>query len=204
MNTDNTISIQTDRRAAATADSPARDAMVGPQSTLAEVLDHYPGAQRALFQRYHVGGCSSCGFNPAETLADLCQRKQLEVAEVLEHIQNSHEADRRLLISPAELDRRRALAEPLRVVDIRSDEEWDAARIEGAVRLSSASLPQILAEWPRPELVVIYDHRGEQSLDAAAFLIGHGFEQVRCLEGGIDAWSRLLDPQVPRYRLETA
>jgi hypothetical protein len=44
------------------------------QSTLREVLAVYPGAQRALFRRYHLGGCSSCAFRPEETLAELCAR----------------------------------------------------------------------------------------------------------------------------------
>jgi hypothetical protein len=35
---------------------------IGPQSTMQQVLEAYPAAQRALFQSYHVCGCSSCGF----------------------------------------------------------------------------------------------------------------------------------------------
>ena len=50
--------------------------------------------------------------------------------------------------------------------------------------------------------MVIYDHRGQQSLDAAAYFIGQGFGNVRCLRGGIDAWSREVDAKIPRYRLE--
>ena len=36
-----------------------------------QVLEIFPGAQRALFRRYHIGGCSSCGFQPTETLEQL-------------------------------------------------------------------------------------------------------------------------------------
>ena len=36
--------------------------------TMQEILAVFPGAQRAMFSRYHVGGCSSCGFQPTETL----------------------------------------------------------------------------------------------------------------------------------------
>ena len=67
-------------------------------------LEHFPGAQRALFRRYHIGGCSSCGFSPNETLAEVCARNgNLDVAEVLAHIQSSHEQDAKVLISPREL-----------------------------------------------------------------------------------------------------
>ena len=41
---------------------------------MSEVLKEFPGAQRALFRRYHIGGCSSCGFQPTETLAQVCER----------------------------------------------------------------------------------------------------------------------------------
>jgi rhodanese-related sulfurtransferase len=50
--------------------------------------------------------------------------------------------------------------------------------------------------------VVVYCHQGLRSLDAAAYLIGHGFQQVKSLAGGIDAWSTEVDPAVRRYKLE--
>jgi rhodanese-related sulfurtransferase len=39
-------------------------------------------------------------------------------------------------------------------------------------------------------------------LDAAAYFLGHGFENVHCLRGGIDAWSQEIDQTIPRYRVE--
>jgi rhodanese-related sulfurtransferase len=49
--------------------------------------------------------------------------------------------------------------------------------------------------------LVIIDHQGKQGLDAAAYFMGHGLQNVRCLRGGIDAWSQEVDPKVRRYRL---
>ncbi len=69
-----------------------------------DVLAVYPGAQRALFRKYHIGGCSSCGFQPTETLEQVCARNgNLNVEEVLEHIKASHEEDAKIFISPQEL-----------------------------------------------------------------------------------------------------
>jgi len=80
------------------------DATIHPQTPMREVLEIFPGAQRALFRRYHIGGCSSCGFSPDETLAQVCARNgNLDVAEVLAHIQSSREQDAKILISPKEL-----------------------------------------------------------------------------------------------------
>ncbi len=39
---------------------------VTPEMTMEAILEVAPAAQRALFQRYHVGGCNACGFQPEE------------------------------------------------------------------------------------------------------------------------------------------
>ena len=175
---------------------------IGPKSTMQAVLEKFPGAQRALFRRFHIGGCSSCGFAPEETLDDLCRRNNnLCVADVIEHIKNSHEQDARILISPVELGRLREQNPGLRVLDVRTREEHEAVRIEGAVLMSQAIMQEILSHWSRTEVFVVYDHQGKQGLDAAAYFLGHGFENVRCLRGGIDAWAQEVDPNMRRYRL---
>jgi len=49
---------------------------------MSAVLENFPGAQRALFRRYHIGGGSSSGFQPDETLAQVCARNgNLDMAE---------------------------------------------------------------------------------------------------------------------------
>lgn len=174
---------------------------IDKNATMKRVLEVFPGAQRALFRKYHIGGCASCAFQADETLDALCARNSLVVDEVIEHIKTSHEQDEELQINPAELAELRR-AGSVRVVDVRAREEFEATHLEGALLLSQPVMQEILGKWPRTELVVIYDHSGKQSLDAAAYFIGQGFSKVRCLRGGIDAWSRDVDPKIPRYRLE--
>ena len=98
------------------------------------------------------------------------------MAEVIRHIETSHEQDDELEITPAELA---ALlrAGGVRLVDIRSREEFEATHIEGAVLLSQPVMQEILGHWPRADLMVLYDHRGQKSLDAAAYFTGQGFTQ---------------------------
>src|SRR5215469_11335357 len=68
---------------------------------MAELVQEYPGAQRALFRAYHIGGCSSCGFRPEETLAQVCKRNDdLPVDQVIDTIIAGHEADQKMQISP--------------------------------------------------------------------------------------------------------
>ncbi len=178
---------------------------ISPQSKMTDVLAAYPGAQRALFKRYHIGGCASCAFSPAETLEQLCQRNEnLSVAEVLATIQSAHEQDERMHISPHELADKLKQEPGTKLLDIRTREEHDAVKIPGSVRMAQDTMQEILTKWPRESLVVIYDHTGKTALDAAAYFTGQGFKQVRCLRGGIDAWAVEMDKEMPRYRMEAA
>ena len=169
---------------------------------MSDVLAAYPGAQRALFRRYHIGGCSSCGFQPTETLAGVCERNgNLDVAEVIAHIQSSHEQDEKILIGAKELAEWRKQDTALRLVDVRSREEFEAVHIEGSILLSQPVMQQIMAEGTNTRPLVVVDHQGKNGLDAAAYFMGHGLQSVRCLRGGIDAWSQEVDATVRRYKL---
>lgn len=174
-----------------------------PHLTMRELLVHFPGAQRALFRRYHIGGCASCGFQPTETLAEVCARNEnLPVDEVISHILASHEADGRILISPAELAAALKGDAGAKLIDIRTREEFDAVHIEGAIFFTQELMQEILMRWDRTALIALVDHAGARSMDAAAYFAGHGFENVRAVRGGIDAWSQEVDPALPRYDLE--
>ena len=178
---------------------------IDPRITMKELLERYPGAQRALFRRYHIGGCASCGFSPEETLAGVCQRNEnLDVEEVVEHILTSDAADRALQIEPKELADRLAAGETIHLLDIRTREEFNAVKLPGAQLFTQEFMQEILAKWSRTDLVVIYDHQGARSMDASAYFQGHGFENIKSLRGGIDAWSAEVDPKLPRYHLESA
>lgn len=178
---------------------------VTPRSTMQEILEAFPGAQRSLFRRYHIGGCSQCGFQPTETLEQLCQRNgSLNVDEVLASIRASHEQDAKILLEPKELARRLAEDPSVKLLDVRSREEFEAVRIEGSLLMSQPAMQEIMGQWPRTRTFVIVDHQGKQALDAAAYFLGHGFENVRCLRGGIDAWAQEVDSKVPRYRVEAS
>jgi rhodanese-related sulfurtransferase len=178
-------------------------ATIDPNLSMRELLEQFPGAQRALFRRYHIGGCSSCGFSPDETLTGVCARNEnLDVDEVTEHILASDAADRAMQIRPRELSERLAAGETIRLLDIRTREEFDSVKLPDAHLFTQEFMKEILAKWSRTDLLVIYDHQGTRSMDAAAYFQGHGFEKIRSLRGGIDAWSAEVDPTLPRYHLE--
>ena len=171
--------------------------------TMSEVLRAYPGAQRALFARYHIGGCSSCGFQPAETLAAVCARNEnIPVAEAVGHIQASHQSDTSLQISPRDFAALKIASPALTVLDVRTREEHEAVHVPGSQLLTQELIQSLFATADKTQPLVIYDHQGARALDAVAYFVGHGFSEARCLAGGIDAYSEQIDPSLPRYRIE--
>jgi rhodanese-related sulfurtransferase len=167
-----------------------------------DLMEVYPGAQRALFRRYHIGGCSSCGFSPDETLAQVCARNgNLDAAEVMAHIQSANEQDAKVLIAPKELAELLQRDPSVKLVDVRSREEFQAVNIAGSVLLSQDVMRELMASGSNTQPIVVVDHQGKNGLDAAAYFIGHGLQNVRCLRGGIDAWSQEVDAKVRRYKI---
>ncbi len=169
-------------------------------STMQSVLDAYPGAQRALMRGYHIGGCSSCGFAPGDRLSDVLAGKNvLNVDEVIEFIKRSHEEEQRIQIGAQELAEVLKSEAPPRLIDVREDHERDIAQIEGAQSLTQELIQEIMATWAKDTPIVTYCHLGLRSLDAASYLIGHGFTNVRSLTGGIDAWADQIEPSMTKY-----
>src|SRR4051812_12250363 len=176
---------------------------IDPDIAMKELLEQFPGAQRALFRKYHIGGCASCGFSPDETLAGVCARNEnVNVDEAIEHVIASEQAERAMQIEPRDLAERLASGVPVYLLDVRTREEFEAVKLPDAQLFTQELMQEILANTDRKNLFVIYDHTGARSMDAAAYFQGHGFENVKSLRGGIDAWSAEVDPKLPRYHVE--
>lgn len=174
-----------------------------PDMTMSEVLAAYPGARRALFAKYHIGGCRSCGFEDTETLAQVCQRNDaLPPGEVIDHLNASREHDAALQISPSELAAALQSDNPPKLLDVRSREENEAVSLPGSEFLTQELMHEIFGKWDKQTVIVLYCHKGDRSLDLAAYFHGHDMRNTKSLAGGIDAWSCLVDESVPRYKLE--
>jgi len=167
-------------------------------TTMETMLEALPGARRALFARYHLGGCQSCAFSNRETLAGLCARSGLEAGEVLGHLLESHRHDATMLMEPAEAKKQLA---NLRLIDIRTREEHEAVAIAGSDFFTQELQQQLFAGDPQTR-ILLYDHSGRDVLDRVAWFRGHGLHETYGLRGGIDAWSREIDSSLPRYRIE--
>jgi len=84
------------------------------------------------------------------------------------------------------------------LVDVRTEEERAVAKIEGS-RLLDKEYHDYLLGLDRNTTVVFQCHHGIRSQSAAEYCLREGSRNLYNLQGGIDAWSQLVDSSVPRY-----
>jgi adenylyltransferase/sulfurtransferase len=98
-------------------------------------------------------------------------------------------------LSPADLAARQ---DEYTLIDVRDHWETEVASLPGAVHIPMASLEAAIEGLDRSKPVVVFCHLGIRSASARSFLASNGFSATH-LDGGIDAWSRDIDPSVARY-----
>ena len=106
-----------------------------------------------------------------------------------------------LEITPRELVKHIENGHAVCLVDVRQLWENQLAKLPESVHIPLNDLPVRAAEItpPATTMIVVYCHHGVRSLSAANYLVRLGFNNVRSLAGGIDAWACEIDPAVPRY-----
>lgn len=85
------------------------------------------------------------------------------------------------------------------LLDVREPWEIERAALPGITAIAMQQIPAALAQLDPARTTVCICHHGARSLRVAMFLEANGFTDVVNLSGGIDAWSREVDPQVPVY-----
>jgi molybdopterin/thiamine biosynthesis adenylyltransferase/rhodanese-related sulfurtransferase/molybdopterin converting factor small subunit len=85
------------------------------------------------------------------------------------------------------------------LIDVREPHEWEIAHIEGAQLIPLGQLPERLGELDGRADIVTHCHHGARSMKALGILKGAGFNRVRSLAGGIDAWADRVEVGMPRY-----
>ena len=102
-------------------------------------------------------------------------------------------------ISATEVAQRAAAGEAFTLLDVRLEHELLLARLPGALWIPLHELPRRLGEIALDRPVYALCHVGQRSAAATRMLRDQGFAGARNIVGGIDAWSRQVDPGVPRY-----
>jgi len=103
-----------------------------------------------------------------------------------------------LEIGVRELKARLDGGERFALYDVRGPEERAVACFDGSRLLDPEAAAQI-ETFDRATPLVFYSHHGERSRRVAEHFAALGFRSAKSLTGGIDAWSREIDPDVPRY-----
>ncbi|MBN9412414.1 MAG: sulfurtransferase [Candidatus Paracaedimonas acanthamoebae] len=85
------------------------------------------------------------------------------------------------------------------IIDVRNTDEIEKAAFPGALHIPLSVLPRSVVNIPQDKLVITLCHHGARSLKACYLLKEQGFDKVVSLRGGIDLWSQLIDPSIPRY-----
>ncbi len=86
-------------------------------------------------------------------------------------------------------------------LDCREQNEYDQVHIEGTMLLPMSEIQERVGELDehRDREIVVHCHHGGRSLQVAGWLVQQGFADAKSLAGGIDLWSQVIDPALPRY-----
>lgn len=103
-------------------------------------------------------------------------------------------------ITPEQVSEMSKQGESFSLIDVREPWEFETAKIEGARLIPMGDVPTRAHQELDPEdHIVVYCHHGVRSMNVTAWLRQQGFEKAQSMAGGIDAWSRAVDPKVPVY-----
>ena len=140
--------------------------------------------------------CPICGDNPTVTeLIDYNQFCGIPDAQEQEAAAGSGNGD----ISAPEVKTRLDRKDKFTLIDVREPHEWEICHIEGAQLIPLGELEDRLGDFDEEDDIVVHCKMGGRSAQAQDLLLANGFENVLNMEGGILAWSDLVDSSVPKY-----
>lgn len=87
-------------------------------------------------------------------------------------------------------------SEDVTLLDVRTEEEYDSAHIEGTILIPVSELGNRTEELNKSGKIVVYCRSGHRSAIASGILIEHGFEEVYNVLGGINGWEERGYPVV--------
>jgi rhodanese-related sulfurtransferase len=103
-------------------------------------------------------------------------------------------------ISPEDVKSKQDRGDAFTLLDVREPWEFETAQLPGATLMPMGDVPSRAHQELDPEdHIVVLCHHGVRSMNVTVWLRQQGFENVQSMRGGIDAWSRRIDPKVPTY-----
>jgi rhodanese-related sulfurtransferase len=103
-------------------------------------------------------------------------------------------------ITPEEVKAKLDRGEGFTLLDVREPWEFETAHMPGSKLVPMGDVPSRAYQELDPEVhIVVVCHHGVRSLNVTAWLRQQGFDKAQSMRGGIDAWSRQVDGNVPTY-----
>ncbi|NMC14648.1 MAG: molybdopterin-synthase adenylyltransferase MoeB [Chloroflexi bacterium] len=139
--------------------------------------------------------CKICGMHPEIT--ELIDYDAFCGVPGREHVEENQEAI--LEISPRELADLLKRGENVELLDVREPHELEISMIEGSKNIPLGQLPSRLSELDSARYYVLICRSGVRSRRAMEILLGAGFNRIKNLTGGINAWAKEVDPSLAVY-----
>lgn len=105
-----------------------------------------------------------------------------------------------LEITVDQLKQQLASEHPPLLLDVREPWEFETAQIPNSTLIPMGDVPsRAFAELDEDQPIAVLCHHGNRSLSVANWLRQQGFQKAQSVSGGIDLWSQVIDPTIPRY-----
>ena len=125
--------------------------------------------------------------SPKEIVCKTCNRSSIPLSE-------SH-----ISISVQDVKEKMDKKQNIIILDVRWPDEVRAASIKGSMHIPLNQLEKRMGELPKDKEIIVHCHHGSRSRFATILLLCNKFSTVKNMVGGINEWSRHIDPLVPRY-----
>ncbi len=178
------------------------EVVFNPDTPMTEVNRVLPEVHTLLFKKFHIGMPVS-GYQPDETIFTVCEKHDKKIGEVMALLNAEAKGKNTPSLSPEELQSQiESGRTDLSLLDIREKWEHDIAKIEGATLITRDNCESVLTTTPKDREIVLIDWKGDRAPSFQKWLADRGFTHVKCLEGGIDAWSEKINTHLSRYDID--
>jgi rhodanese-related sulfurtransferase len=167
-----------------------------------ELNRQWPEAHTLLFKQFHIG-LPVDGYGDEETIGSICKSHNKSEVEILSFLNTEYLDKHIAVIKPEELDLKiQSGTTNLALLDIRESWERDISKIEGSTFITRENCESIIETLNKEKEIVLIDWKQDRSPSFLKWLRQKGFTNVRCLEGGIDAWTEKVNSHLNRYDID--
>ncbi len=171
-------------------------------TSMKELNIKWPEAHSLLFKQFHMG-LPVNGHDPGETIGSVCTSQGKNELEILNFLNEEYSDKHIAVITPEELDLRiQSGTTDLVLLDIRESWERDISKIDGSIFITQENCEATIQSLNKEKEVVLIDWKQDRSPSFLKWLRQKGLNNVKCLEGGIDAWTEKVNSHLNRYDID--